>query len=79
MLIETHRASAGRKDPGVRSDCYVELAMAPRGLSIDLSSKVAALYGDSVTGQGRPVDHGHQHAAVSIDDRGGAFRDRRAG
>lgn len=67
------RASAGRKDPALRSDCFVELKLAARGgIAIDLSSKVAALYGDSIRALVNEVlsSMGVVHAAVTIDDRG---------
>jgi citrate lyase subunit beta/citryl-CoA lyase len=66
-------ASAGRKDKSIRSDCYVELTITGRGgISIDLSSKVNALYGDSIRALVKDVlsTMSVEHAAVSIEDRG---------
>ena len=66
-------ASAGRKDSSIRSDCYVELTITERGgISIDLSSKVEALYGDSIRALIKDVlsSMNVEHAAVSIEDRG---------
>jgi citrate lyase subunit beta/citryl-CoA lyase len=66
-------ASAGRKDTSIRSDCYVELTIAQRGgISIDLSSKVDVLYGDSIRTLVEDVlsTMGVKHAEVAIEDRG---------
>lgn len=66
-------ASAGRKDDSIRSDCYVELTIAKRGgISIDLSSRVDVLYGDSIRALVKDVLSTMRigHAAVSIEDRG---------
>jgi citrate lyase subunit beta / citryl-CoA lyase len=66
-------ASAGRKDKGIRSDCYVELTISGNsGISIDLSSKVEVLYGDSIRTLVQEVlkELGVKHAKVSIEDRG---------
>ncbi len=66
-------ASAGRKDNSIRSDCYVELTIAKRGgISIDLSSRVDALYGDSIRALVKDVlsTMSVEHAAVRIVDRG---------
>ncbi len=66
-------ASAGRKDKSIRSDCYVELTISGRGgISINLSSKVDALYGDSIRMLVKDVlsTMGVENAVVSIEDRG---------
>ncbi len=43
------KATAGYHDPGTRSDCLVELSMnSKKGLSIEINSKVASLYGQSI-------------------------------
>ncbi len=73
MKTTKRKSAAGRKDSGIRSDCYVELTITKRGgISIDLSSKVEALYGDSIRELIRDVlsSMSVEHAAVSIEDRG---------
>lgn len=66
-------ASAGRKDNSIRSDCYVELTIRRRGgISIDLTSKVDALYGESIRVLVKEVLSAMEvnHAAVVMEDRG---------
>ncbi len=41
-------ASAGVRDPGARSDCWVEVSQAPDLPQHRVTSKVAALYGDAI-------------------------------
>jgi len=42
-------AEAGRKGPGVRSDCWIKIKRQDSGgINLQLSSKVAALYGKSL-------------------------------
>ncbi len=64
---------AGRSGPGVRSDCRV--VFVPRsagGIDIELQSKVAAYYGDSILTQARQVlaDLGVDDARLLIEDAG---------
>ncbi len=64
---------AGRSGPEVRSDCRVVIA--PRtsgGVEVELQSKVAAYYGESIAAQARHVlrDLGIEHARVQIEDSG---------
>ena len=64
---------AGRSGPDVRSDCRV--VFVPRGaggIDIELQSKVAAYYGDSILTQARQVlaDLGVEHARLVIEDAG---------
>ncbi len=65
--------SAGRQDSNIRSDCYVQLTIAERGgISIDLTSKVDALYGESIRVLVKEVLSAMNvsHAAVGMEDRG---------
>ncbi len=67
------QGAAGRNDAGSRSDCYVEVAITRRsGITIDLTSKVEALYGDSIRLLVNDVLHtiGIAHARVSMLDQG---------
>ena len=64
---------AGRSGPDVPSDCRV--VFVPRGaggIDIELQSKVAAYYGDSILTQARQVlaDLGVEHARLLIEDAG---------
>ncbi len=64
---------AGRSGPDVRSDCRV--VFMPRnsgGMDIELRSKVAAYYGESILTQARQVlaDLAVEHARVVIEDAG---------
>ncbi len=66
-------ASAGRKGPGVRSDCWVQIE--PResgGLEIRLQSKVASMYGESISRLAEETLAGLdvEHAAVDLVDSG---------
>jgi citrate lyase subunit beta/citryl-CoA lyase len=64
---------AGRSGPDVRSDCRV--VFVPRsagGIEVEMQSKVAAYYGDSILKQARQVlaDLGVEHARLLIEDQG---------
>ena len=66
-------ASAGRKGPGVRSDCWVQIE--PRdsgGLEIRLKSKVASMYGESINRLAAETlsGLGVEHAAMDLVDAG---------
>ena len=66
-------ASAGRKGPGVRSDCWVQIQTRQSGgLEIRLQSKVASMYGDSIrrTAEETLDGLGIEHAAVDLVDSG---------
>jgi citrate lyase subunit beta/citryl-CoA lyase len=66
-------ASAGRKGPDVRSDCWVQIqARESGGLEIRLQSKVASMYGDSIhrTAEQTLGGLGIEHAAVDLVDSG---------
>jgi len=66
-------ATAGRKGPGVRSDCWVQVeARDSGGLEIRLQSKVASMYGDSIrrTAEETLGGLGIEHAAVDLVDSG---------
>jgi citrate lyase subunit beta / citryl-CoA lyase len=64
---------AGRCGPDVRSDCRVVFApLTCGGLEVELRSKVAAYYGESIVTQARQVlrDLAVEHARLQIDDAG---------
>jgi citrate lyase subunit beta / citryl-CoA lyase len=66
-------SEAGRGGPDVRSDCRVVFEpRAAGGIDIELQSKVAAYYGDSILTQARQVlaDLGIEHARLVIEDMG---------
>lgn len=64
---------AGQRGPQVRSDCWVGVQLRDSGgLSVALTSKVAAMYGDRIQAQiaeGCAV-MGVAHAAVTVEDQG---------
>jgi len=67
------RGTAGWREAGARSDCYLELTITKgKGIKIDLTSKVEALYGDSIRSLiGDVVQSlGIDHAEIIIDDCG---------
>src|SRR5512147_1203301 len=71
--VDTSAFEAGRSGPDVRSDCRI--VFGPRsagGIDIELQSKVAAYYGDSILTQARQVlaDLGIEHARLLIEDAG---------
>jgi len=71
--VTTTSFEAGRSGPEVRSDCRV--VFVPRstgGIDVELQSKVAAYYGDSILTQARQVlaDLGVEHARLLIEDQG---------
>ena len=71
--VNTTAFEAGRSGPEVRSDCRI--VFVPRsagGIEIELQSKVAAYYGESILAQARQVlaDLGVQHARLLIEDQG---------
>ncbi len=71
--VTTTAFEAGRSGPDVRSDCRVMFV--PRsagGIEIELQSKVAAYYGDSILTQARQVlaDLGVEHARLLMEDAG---------
>ena len=71
--VNTTIFEAGRFGADVRSDCRV--GFVPRsagGIDIELQSKVAAYYGDSILTQARQVlaDLGVEHARLLIEDAG---------
>jgi citrate lyase subunit beta/citryl-CoA lyase len=75
--IETPLATAfgesGRRGADVRSDLFVRIeARSEGGIRIELQSKVAALYADSIREQVRGIlaDLGVEHAFVAIEDQG---------
>ena len=71
--VNTATYEAGRSGPEVRSDCRVVVERRPAGgIDIELQSKVAAFYGDSILTQARQVlaDLGIEHARLVIEDMG---------
>jgi citrate lyase subunit beta / citryl-CoA lyase len=66
-------AEAGRKGPGVRSDCWIKISLTNSGgIKLVFNSKVKALYGSSIK---KIVTEGLnyfniQNAAVEVDDFG---------
>ncbi|MGD2154819.1 MAG: hypothetical protein PVG79_16240, partial [Gemmatimonadales bacterium] len=74
MSAGTGHGAAGPTGDDVRSDLHVELELAEKGgVLLEIESRVAALYGDSIreTAQ-RVLDAlGVKHARVAIDDKGG--------
>ena len=70
--VKAH-AEAGRSGPDIRSDLRV--ALEPRGsggIEIELQSRVASYYGDSIRGQAQEVlaELGIDHARIAIQDEG---------
>ncbi|MAT38303.1 MAG: citrate lyase ACP [Ectothiorhodospiraceae bacterium] len=64
---------AGKKGPDVRSDCWIGLEIADSGgISVDLQSKVASLYGESIRKLiEQELQFFHiEHAKVAIEDSG---------
>ena len=73
MTTQQRTGSAGRTGPTIRSDCHVQVTLSKTGgITIDLASKVDALYGKSIRAQIHEVlNHlGVQHAAVIMQDAG---------
>lgn len=66
-------AVSGNSGPKVRSDCEIVLELKPEGeITIDLSSKVKVLYGESIISLTHEILEffGVKHAAVKITDSG---------
>jgi citrate lyase subunit beta / citryl-CoA lyase len=66
-------SSAGNQGPDIRSDCFVTLALTSSGgLSIDLVSKVGALFGESIRELAMEMlaHFGVDHASLQIKDKG---------
>lgn len=64
---------AGQRGPQVRSDCWVQVELRDSGgITVDLKSKVAGLFGYRITGQLKDgcAALGVEHAAVAIEDQG---------
>jgi citrate lyase subunit beta/citryl-CoA lyase len=64
---------AGNRGADVRSDCYVEVHLRDdNGIAIELKSKVASLYGQSIRTLAENILHffGIAHAKVIIEDAG---------
>ncbi|MBN1825675.1 MAG: HpcH/HpaI aldolase/citrate lyase family protein [Candidatus Eisenbacteria bacterium] len=69
----TIAAEAGRRGDKVRSDCWVRLETADSGgVRIELSSKVASLYGEAIRAQAETTlkTLGVERAGVTIEDFG---------
>ncbi|MCP4669638.1 MAG: citrate lyase acyl carrier protein, partial [Deltaproteobacteria bacterium] len=74
MAAEVKRYEAGRQGDDVRSDLHVAFEPADDGgLRVDLDSRVAAYYGDSIRAQADAVASalGVGNGRVAIDDKGG--------
>ncbi len=64
---------AGKREAGVRSDCWIGVELRDRGgVTLDLQSKVAALYGAAIEAQLREGCSvlGVAHAALTVIDAG---------
>jgi citrate lyase subunit beta/citryl-CoA lyase len=71
--MNTPPAICGNAGPKVRSDCEISLGLAPEGgISVELVSKVKALYGDSITSliKGILGSYYIKNAIVKINDSG---------
>jgi citrate lyase subunit beta / citryl-CoA lyase len=71
--MNTKVAIAGNSGPKIRSDCEVSLGLnSAGGIRIDLTSKVKALYGESIIAQTNEVMRyfGISDASISINDSG---------
>jgi len=71
--LNTTAFEAGRSGPEVRSDCRAVLEpRASGGIDLELQSKVASYYGESILTQARQVlaDLGIEHARLFLDDAG---------
>ena len=67
------KSSAGKRDPNIRSDCYIELTTKRTGgIRIDLISKVDIMYGKSIRAnlQDMCKHFGIKHAHIIIEDSG---------
>lgn len=65
--------TAGNKGPGIRSDCFVTLELTDRGgVAIDLTSKVGALFGDSIIELAKDILATFEidNANIIIEDKG---------
>ncbi len=68
-----NKASAGKRGPKVRSDCYIEIEKKNRGgIKIDLTSKVEIMYGESIKKTILEMCEffGIKHLNVLIEDAG---------
>ncbi len=64
---------AGQRGPKIRSDCWIRIELRDEGgLAVDLTSKVAGMYGDRIEAQIREGCRalGVDHAAVTVEDQG---------
>ncbi|HET7184701.1 MAG TPA: aldolase/citrate lyase family protein [Terriglobales bacterium] len=71
--VNTTTFEAGRSGADIRSDCRVVFSgHSSGGIDIELQSKVAAYYGDSILTQARQVlaDLGVEHGRLLIEDAG---------
>ncbi|MGZ7029658.1 MAG: aldolase/citrate lyase family protein [Terriglobales bacterium] len=71
--VNTTTFEAGRSGADIRSDCHVVFSgHTSGGIDIELQSKVAAYYGDSILTQARQVlaDLGVEHGRLLIEDAG---------
>ncbi len=67
------KTSAGKKGDNVRSDCYFEIELTNSGgIKLDIKSKVASMYGDSIKNQLNEMCKffGLKNANILIEDNG---------
>ncbi len=68
-----HTAEAGRRGAKIRSDCWVSFESGVTGgIAIDLESKVASMYGESIRALAEETMRslGIEHASLRIEDAG---------
>ena len=64
---------AGQRGPKIRSDCWIRIELRDEGgLAVDLTSKVAGMYGDRIEAQIHEGCRalGVDHAEVTVEDQG---------
>ena len=64
---------AGQRGPKIRSDCWIRIELRDEGgLAVDLTSKVAGMYGDRIEAQIQEGCRalGVDHAEVTVEDQG---------
>lgn len=72
-MKKVNKASAGQRGEKVRSDCYIEIELKNSGgLDINIQSKVASMYGDSIRNDilNMCSFFGIENASVLVEDNG---------
>ncbi len=67
------KSSAGKRGEKIRSDCYIELEVkSSGGIKLDIKSKVASMYGDSIKNQITEMSKffGIKNANILLEDNG---------